>query len=100
YVATPNSRAELWYSITTAPDSWVQANFSNSVSAAISVLEFSGVAAVDTSAGAAGTGTSAASGSTAALAASGELAVGFTAIHSSNSAITSTAPGYTATSQR
>src|SRR5207302_2066117 len=83
-----------------APVTSVQATFSGSVSAAMSVLEFSGVLGFDTSSGAANTGTSASSGPTATPAATGELAVGFTAIHASNAAITSTASGYTGTTQR
>jgi len=66
----------------------------------MSVLEFSGVLGFDTSAGTANTGSSASSGPTATLTTTGELAVGFTAIHSSNGAITSTASGYTASTQR
>lgn len=99
-VSGHNSRGEIWYSITTSPGSWVQANYSAAVSSAMSVLEFSGVAGLDVSAGTSNTGTSASSGATAALAGSGELSVGFAAIHSSNAAISNTASGYTATTQR
>lgn len=99
-VSGHSSRGELWYSITTTADAWVQANFSANVSAAMSVVEFSGVAAVDKSAGADNIGTSASSGATSTLSSTGELAVGFVAIHASTSAITSTATGYTALTQR
>ncbi len=100
FVSGHNSRGELWYSVTSSADTWVQANFSAATSAAMSVLEFSGVAAIDVSAGAANTGASASSGATGALSTTGELAVGFATIHASNAAITSTATGYTAASQR
>ncbi len=99
-VSGHNSRGELWYSLTSSPASSVQANYSGTISSAISVSEFSGVAALDVSAGTSNTGTAASSGTTTALSTSGELAVGFAAIHSSNAAITSTATGYTATTQR
>jgi hypothetical protein len=101
FVSGHNSRGEIWYSDPLVnPITGLTLHFTAIVSAAASVLEFSGVAGVDVSAGASNTSASASSGATAALAGTGELAVGFCMEHVSTAAMTVTASGYTPTTQR
>ncbi|HEU4566526.1 MAG TPA: hypothetical protein VFR99_00735 [Marmoricola sp.] len=97
-----DSDGELWYAAAARPTSRVTVHTRSSVTTAIDVREFRGVAAtspLDATAGAHGRSTSAASGR-ASGAQVGDLVVGFVAGHGSAQAMTVTGTGLTAGAQR
>lgn len=101
-VSGHNSNGELWYAPNAASATSVTVHTASATTLALSVQEFSGVAAtnpLDGSAGTANTGTSASSGSFTPTGAN-ELLVGFVAGHANAQAMTVTAGGYTVQPQQ
>jgi hypothetical protein len=97
-----NSDGEMWYSANAASVTKVTVRTTSSAVVALSVQEFSGVAAaspLDVATGTSASSNSPSSGTVTPTAA-GDLAVGFIAGHASKQVITVTAAGYTSQPQR
>jgi hypothetical protein len=101
-VSGHNSDGEMWYSPNAASVTTVTVHTGSAATIALTLQEFSGVAAtnpLDVSAGTSNTSSAASSGPVTTTSAN-ELAVGFVAGHASAQAIAVTAPGYTAQPQQ
>ena len=101
-VSGHNSDGEIWYSANAASVTNVTVRTSSSVVVALSVQEFSGVAATSPLDAATGRWASSSSPSSGTVTPTvpGDLAVGFIAGHASKQAITVTSPGFTTQPQR